>query len=197
MPDPVKFGSKINGLESQIKSIQTEKENLRKTIRGMVKGGHRGDVGLVKEMESMDSKISKLQSKVKTLKGSGSGKIVKAKTGGKVSANYAKNADNIKKFGGDKVTSGSEKRGTFSGMSNDRQDKITRRNDVLAERAIRKAQRREDSLSRSLGRELTPKERSKILDHSKSSNKRTSNSLKQTSKVGDYLRSINPFKKKK
>ena len=75
MPDPVKFGSKIKDLENKVKSIQTKKENLKETIRGMVKKGHRGDVGLVKEMESMDSELSRLNSKIKEFKGSGSGSI--------------------------------------------------------------------------------------------------------------------------
>lgn len=101
--------------------------------------------------------------------------------------------DDIRQFGGSKVVSRSEKSGTFSSMSKDRQDKISRRNDVLAERAIKKAKNKELRLAKNKGRGLTIKERKGILTSSGSG--RTSNRLNSGSKVGNFLRSINPFRR--
>lgn len=103
--------------------------------------------------------------------------------------------DDIRQFGGSKVVSRSEKSGTFSSMSKYRQDKISRRNDVLAERAIKKAKNKELRLAKKKGRGLTIKERKGILTSSGSG--RTSNRLNSGSKVGNFLRSINPFRRRK
>jgi len=75
MPDPIKSGSKVKSLEKKIQSIRTKKKDLKEGIRDMSKQGHRGDVGLVKEMEGMDAQIAKLRSQLKELKGSGGGAV--------------------------------------------------------------------------------------------------------------------------
>ena len=115
-------------------------------------------------------------------------KIKKAKEGSSL--------ENISKYGGKKVVSGAEKRNTIGGMSNYRQNKISKRNDVLAERQIGKAKGSEKKMSKKLGREITSGERKGILRSSNSSNSRTSNALNKGSKFGNMLRSINPFKRR-
>ena len=100
MPDPVKSGSKVKSLEKKIQTLRGKKANLKETIRGMVKKGHRGDVGLVKEMEGIDSQIEKLRSQLKEIKGAGGGGV-KANTynpGNRVAASIQKTFnDNARK----------------------------------------------------------------------------------------------------
>jgi|CoawatStandDraft_6_1074263.scaffolds.fasta_scaffold40414_3 seryl-tRNA synthetase len=74
MPDPIKSGSKVKSLESKIQTLKEKKSNLKEGVRGMIKNGMRGDVGLVKEIEGITSQVAKLESKLKEIKGSGGGK---------------------------------------------------------------------------------------------------------------------------
>jgi len=101
MPEIVKkVGSKVGALEKKIQALKGEKVNLKETIRGMVKKGHQGDVGLVKEMEGIDSQIAKLVSQLREIKGAGGGSV-KANTyhpGNKVASSIQKTFnDNARK----------------------------------------------------------------------------------------------------
>lgn len=120
-------------------------------------------------------------------------KIKKAYRG----ANIDYSTENVKKYGGSKVVSGAEQRGTLEGMSEYRKNKIRKRDDVLAEGQVSKAKNEEARLVKEKGRPLTDKEKKNILSSSGGSGKRAKNTLNKGSKFGNFLRSINPFKKKK